>query len=167
VLYTVAWVLLALATWWMARLRVSPFGMALRAGRQNSRRIAAIGLPALRYQLPGYVISAVLCGIAGLLLANLTAFASPSTMSWVVSGELIVMVVLGGMGTVFGPLLGALAFFGVEELLKDMTDHWMAVFGPLIVVVVLLGRVGIVGLLEKLDRRATPATPAQPGAVAE
>ena len=151
--YACALLVLALATWWMARLRVSPFGMVLRGAKQNARRINAIGLPAVQYQLSAYVLSAILCGIAGLLLANLNAFASPSTLSWVVSGDLIVMVVLGGIGTVYGALLGALAFLGLEEVLKHFTEHWMALFGPAIVLVALLGKAGIAGFLEGIDAR--------------
>lgn len=146
--YGVSFVVLVLVTWWLARLRAAPFGMALRGAKQNARRVNAIGLPAQRYQLAAYVISGMLCGVAGMLLANLNAFASPSTLSWTVSGDLIVMVVLGGMGTVFGPLVGALVFLGLEEVLKGVTDHWMAIFGPLIVVMALLGKRGIVGLLD-------------------
>jgi branched-chain amino acid transport system permease protein len=157
--YGVSLAVLVLATWWLARLRVAPFGMALRGAQQNARRVNAVGLPALRYQLAGYVLSGMLCGVAGMLLANLNAFASPSTLQWTVSGELIVMVVLGGMGTVFGPLLGALVFLGLEEVLKGFTEHWMAVFGPLIVLMALVGKRGIVGLLQRLDRvRASNAT---------
>lgn len=152
-LYGVALVVLALATWAMARLRVAPFGMVLRGARQNARRVNAIGLPARRYQLSAYVLSAILCGIAGMLLANLNAFASPSTLSWVLSGELIVMVVLGGIGTVFGAVLGAFAFLGLEEGMKLMTEHWMAIFGLAIVAVALLGKTGIAGLLESADAR--------------
>jgi branched-chain amino acid transport system permease protein len=159
-LYWVALAVLALATWWLARLRVAPFGMALRGARQNARRVNAAGLPVLQYQLAAYVISGVLCGLAGMLLANLNAFASPSLMAWTVSGELIVMVVLGGMGSVFGPLLGALGFLGLEELLKGQTEHWMVVFGPLIVVMAIVGKQGIAGLLQKLDRRRSSGMPA-------
>ncbi len=150
--YVVSFVVLLLATWWLARLRVAPFGMALRGAQQNARRVNAIGLPALRYQLVAYVLSGMFCGVAGLLLANLNAFASPSAMAWTVSGELIVMVVLGGMGTVWGPLLGVLAFLGLEEVLKGLTEHWMALFGPLIVVMALVGKQGLAGLLQRLDR---------------
>lgn len=153
--YWAAFCLLAALTWWMSRLRVTPFGMTLRAARENARRVNAIGLRAPRYQLAAYVISGTICGVAGLLLANLNAFASPGMLSWVISGELIVMVVLGGMGTVFGPLLGAAAFLGVEEILKHLTEHWMAVFGPLIVLMALLGKKGIVGMLQKLDSAST------------
>lgn len=152
-IYAVALIVLALATWWLARLRVSPFGMVLRGARQNARRINAIGLPSQQYLLSAYVLSAILCGIAGLLLANLNAFASPSTLSWIVSGDLIVMVVLGGIGSVYGALLGAFAFLGMEELLKQFTEHWMALFGLAIVLVALLGKTGIVGLLESIELR--------------
>jgi len=146
--YGVSFAVLVLATWWLARLRVAPFGMALRGTQQNARRVDAIGLPARRYQLVAYTLSGMLCGVAGMLLANLNAFASPSTLAWAVSGELIVMVVLGGIGTVFGPLLGALVFLGLEEILKGFTEHWMVVFGPLIVLMSLAGRRGLVGLLD-------------------
>jgi len=151
-IYAVALGILALTTWWLARLRTAPFGMALRGAKTNARRVNAVGLPVLRYQLTAYVISGMICGLAGMLLANLNAFASPSALSWTVSGELIVMVVLGGMGSVFGPVLGALAFLGLEEILKAYTEHWMVIFGPLIVLMSLVGKKGIVGLLQKLDR---------------
>jgi branched-chain amino acid transport system permease protein len=160
-IYPVAFVVLCLVIWWSARLRVAPFGMVLRGARQNPRRINAIGLRGKRYQLTAYVISAVLCGVAGMLLANLTAFASPATLSWVVSGDLIVMIVLGGLGTVFGPLLGAVAFIGAEELLKMATESWAAIFGLAIFLVALLRTAGLAGLLEKLAPRqaSVPATP--------
>jgi len=150
--YLTALVLLVLLTWWLARLRVAPFGMVLRGARQNARRVSAVGFAANRYLLASYVISAVICGIAGLLLANLNAFASPSTLSWVISGDLVVMVVLGGLGTVFGPLFGALAFLGLEEILKLFTAHWLAIFGLVIVLIGLLGRSGIAGFFDGLGR---------------
>jgi branched-chain amino acid transport system permease protein len=164
---TVYWValgLLALVLWWTARLRVAPFGMVLRGARQNPRRINAIGLRSARYQLAAYVLSAVLCGVAGMLLANLTAFASPSTLTWMVSGDLIVMIVLGGIGTVFGPLLGALAFLGLEEVLKMATEYWMAVFGLAIVLIGVLGKAGIAGLLESWGARRPDRPAATPKA---
>lgn len=146
--YAASWLLLAVLTWWMTRLKDAPFGMALRGARQNPRRINAMGLQTRQVQLVAFVISGTVCGLAGLLLANLNAFASPSSMAWTVSGELIVMVVLGGMGTVLGPIVGALVYLGLEESLKALTEHWMAIFGPLIVLLTLIGRKGIVGSLE-------------------
>ena len=158
-LYATALVVLALLTGWMARLRVAPFGMALRGARQNARRINAIGLEARRLQLVAFVISGATCGVSGMLLANLNAFASPSSLAWAVSGELIVMVVLGGIGTVAGPLVGALVFLGLEEVLKGWTEHWMVIFGPLIVLMALVGRRGIVGLIDLWPKAGRPATP--------
>lgn len=148
--YTVYWaalVVLVLLTWWMARLRVSPFGMVLRGARQNQRRINAVGFQANSYLLMSYVLSAMICSVAGFLLANLNAFASPTTLSWIISGDLVVMLVIGGIGTVFGPLLGALAFLGMEELLKLVTTHWLAIFGLVIVVIGIVGKAGLAGLL--------------------
>jgi len=158
-LYIVALVVLALLTWWMARLRIAPFGMALRAARQNARRVNAIGLQAQRLQLVAFVISGAICGVAGMLLANLNAYASPSTLAWTISGELIVMVVLGGIGTVVGPIVGALVFLGLEEVLKGLTEHWMAVFGPLIVLMALVGRRGLVGLVDLWPKARAAAVP--------
>ena len=161
--YTCSLIVLALATYWMARLRVSPFGRVLRAARMNARRVDAMGLPAKQYLLAAYILSAILCGLAGLLLANLNAFASPSTLSWTVSGDLIAMVMLGGAGSVFGAVLGAFAFLGLEEVLKLFTEHWMAVFGPALVLMALLGKAGIAGVFAAVDawlsRHRRPADP--------
>jgi branched-chain amino acid transport system permease protein len=151
--YVIAFIVLVLTIWWLAKLRVAPFGMVIRGAKQNARRVSAAGIPVVRYQLLAYVMSGMLTGVAGLLLANLNAFASPSTLAWSVSGELIVIVVIGGLGTVFGPLMGALVFLGLEEILKGLTEHWMVIFGPLIVIVALLGKNGIMGLLQRFDSR--------------
>lgn len=159
--YVVSLVVLCLLIWWCARLRVSPFGMVLRGARQNVRRTNAIGFRSTRYQLSAYVMSAILCGVAGMLLANLTAFASPATLSWIVSGDLIVMIVLGGLGTVFGPLLGAVVFLGAEEVLKMVTEFWPAIFGLAIFLIALLRAAGVIGLLENLGHRRTPQAAAQ------
>jgi branched-chain amino acid transport system permease protein len=155
--YYFAWGVLVALTWWVVRLRASPFGMTLRAGRQNARRVMSVGLNLQRYQLAAYTLSAVLCGVAGMLLANLNAYASPSSMAWTVSGELIVMVVLGGLGSVFGPFLGALAFLGTEEVLKAATEHWMAVFGLAILAVAMLGKTGLAGWLQKRSAKEVSA----------
>jgi len=135
----------------MKRLVDARFGMVLRGCRINERRMQAMGFPTLRYKLSAYVISSVLCGVAGLLYANLTGYTSPAYMAWTVSGELIVMVVLGGMGTVFGPLVGSLVLLISEEILKALTDRWMMILGPLIVLVVLTARRGVYGYLLDWD----------------
>lgn len=125
----------------------SRFGLVLRASKANERRVKAVGTPTLPYRLVAYVLSALVCALAGFFLANLTGFVSPAYLAWTVSGELIVMVVLGGVGTVLGPILGALGLLLVEEGLKAWTTHWMMVMGPLIVLMVLRLRQGLWGML--------------------
>jgi len=150
-LYYTALALVLAALFVMKRLVDARFGMVLRGCRINERRMQAMGFPTLRYKLSAYVISSVLCGVAGLLYANLTGYTSPAYMAWTVSGELIVMVVLGGMGTVFGPLVGSLVLLISEEILKALTDRWMMILGPLIVLVVLTARRGVYGYLLDWD----------------
>ena len=150
-LYYVAFAFVVGVLLWFNRLIAAPFGMVLRGCRMNERRMKALGFQTTRYKLTAYVISCVLAGVAGLLYANLTGYASPAYFAWTLSGELIVMVVLGGMGTVMGPLVGTLALLSCEEVLKGMTDHWPIVLGPLIILVVLTARRGLYGYLLKGD----------------
>lgn len=160
-LYFVSFLLLCLSLYGCHRLIHSRFGMVIRASKSNERRMRALGYPTFRYRLAVYVLSAALCGVAGLLYGNLTQFGSPSYMAWTTSGELIVMVMLGGMGTLFGPLFGSVAMILTEEWLKSITEHWMVIFGPLIVIVIITSRLGVVGMLQKLDaRRRTAYAPA-------
>ncbi|MCC2596072.1 branched-chain amino acid ABC transporter permease [Pusillimonas sp. MFBS29] len=164
-LYFVALVLLCLSLYACHRLVHSRFGVVIRATKSNEPRMRALGYSTYHYRLVMYVISASLCGVAGLLYANLTQFGSPSYMSWTTSGELIVMVMLGGIGTLFGPLLGALAMILTEEGLKALTEHWMALFGPLLVIIIIKSRLGIAGILQALDqRRGSPANHKQESA---
>ena len=160
VLYAVALVVLFAALYGTRRLVAARFGMVLRGARINERRMLALGFPTFRYRLAAYVISAMLCAVAGVLYANLTQFAAPSYMSWAMSGELIVMVVLGGMGSIMGPLYGAAAMLLTEEALKSITDHWMIIFGPAIVAVAVASRRGIAGLLAGPAGAGTAATAA-------
>ena len=129
------------------RIIGSRFGLVLRATRVNERRVEAVGTAALPYRLTAYVLSALVCAVAGFFLANLTGFVSPAYLAWTVSGELIVMVVLGGVGTVVGPVVGAVGLLLGEEVLKGWTEHWMMILGPLIVLMVLVLRGGLWGLV--------------------
>ena len=98
--------------------------MVIQGARSNERRMRAIGFPTFRYKLTCFVIAGVLCGLAGALLANHTDFISPAMMHWTRSGDLIVMAVLGGMGSVFGPVIGAVALLLLEEALRaDRRRH--------------------------------------------
>ena len=145
------------------RLVNSRFGMVIQGARSNERRMESIGFPTYRYRLACFVIAGTLCGLAGVLLANHTEFVSPAMMHWTRSGDLIVMVVLGGMASSFGPLIGAVALLSLEEalpiLIRAMTfpvfgdaavrmaEYWQIVLGPLFLLVVLFARGGIDGLL--------------------
>ncbi|OVZ56305.1 branched-chain amino acid ABC transporter permease [Pigmentiphaga sp. NML080357] len=167
--YWAAWAVLLASCVFLARLKKSPFGMVLQATHINPRRVNAFGYSVFRVQLAAYVMSGVLTGIAGVLLANLTAFASPSYMSWPVSGELIVMLVIGGLGTIAGPVVGAIAFLVMEEFFKGLTQHWMLIMGPVIVVIALLAKSNF-SWLERLrgvaaPQPSAPETAAEPAAV--
>ena len=138
------------------RLTNSRFGMAIQGARSNDIRMRAIGFPTYRYRLVCFVIAGTLCGLAGALLANQTDFVSPSIMYWTRSGDLIIMVVLGGMATPFGPLIGAVALLVLEEVLSGITEYWQIILGPLLLLVVLFARGGIDGLLAQLDSKVRP-----------
>jgi branched-chain amino acid transport system permease protein len=129
------------------RLVHARFGYVLRGIRANERRMKALGYPTLRFKLAAYVLAACIAAVAGFLLANLTQYASPSYSAWTLSGELIVIVILGGMGTIVGPLVGALGLLLLEEWLSGLTTHWMAPLGIAIVLVVLLAKRGLYGSL--------------------
>lgn len=158
VLYYLTYGLLLAVLFALYRLVHSRFGMVLRGCKSNEQRMKALGFPTLRYKLAAYVISALICVLAGALLANLTRFVAPSYMAWTVSGELIVMIVLGGMGTLFGPVVGAAALLVLEELLSSFKmgvgwldtlvgQHWLAFIGLFIVGVVLVLKQGLYGRL--------------------
>ena len=134
------------------RLVRSPFGLVLRATKVSERRVNAVGLNSLPYRLAAYVFSAQVCALAGFFLANLTGFVSPDYLKWSISGELIVMVLLGGLGKVFGPLVGATALLLIEEFLKALTEHWPLILGPLIVLMVIFLRRGLWSLLEGREK---------------
>lgn len=134
------------------RLVNSRFGMVVQGARSNEARMRAIGFPTYRYKLLCFVIAGVMCGLAGALSATNNDFISPSVMYWTRSGDLIIMVVLGGMGTLFGPVFGAVALLVLEETLSGITEYWQIILGPLLLLVVLFARGGIDGLLRKVGR---------------
>ncbi|MGB6704904.1 MAG: branched-chain amino acid ABC transporter permease, partial [Pseudolabrys sp.] len=120
--YYICLALLCAAIYLVWRLINSRFGMAIQGARSNDTRMRAIGFPTYRYKLTCFVIAGTLCGLAGALLANHTDFVSPAMMYWTRSGDLIIMVVLGGMGSTFGPLFGAVALLVLEEVLSGITE---------------------------------------------
>jgi branched-chain amino acid transport system permease protein len=130
----------------------SRFGLVVQGLRSNEARMQTIGFPATRYRLVCFVIAGTLCGLAGALLANNTDFVSPAVMYWTRSGDLMVMVILGGMGSLFGPVLGAIVYLVLEEFLSQVTEYWALIMGPLLLLIVIFGRGGIMGLLGRLGR---------------
>jgi branched-chain amino acid transport system permease protein len=151
------------------RLVNSRFGLVVQGIRSNELRMRAIGFPAYRYKLTCFVIAGVMCGLSGALIANHTDFVSPAMMFWTRSGDLIVMVVLGGMGTLFGPLFGAVALLLLEQFLPAVIsaavrlfdpvnatkagEYWQIVLGPLLLLIVLFARGGIDGLLKTIGEK--------------
>jgi branched-chain amino acid transport system permease protein len=165
--YYLCLVILMASIYLVWRLVNSRFGMVIQGSRSNDRRMRAIGFPTFRYRLACFVIAGMMCGLAGVLLANHTDFISPAMMHWTRSGDLIVMVVLGGMGSLFGPTIGAVAFLALEEFLPPLIkpfgylitwltgidashagEYWQLVFGPMLLLVVLFARGGIDGFLK-------------------
>src|SRR5947199_6487921 len=129
------------------RIVHSRFGVLLQGVRSNERRMIALGFPSFRYKLTAFVIAGAVCGVAGALFANLTLFVSPSIMHWTRSGEILMMVILGGIGTLFGPVLGAAAYLLLESVLARWSEHWQAILGPLLILVVLFSKSGLLGVL--------------------
>jgi branched-chain amino acid transport system permease protein len=139
--------LLVLVVLLVRRLADSRFGMVIRAARSNEARTRAIGLSPYRYRLAAFVIAGGICGLAGALLINHTAYLTPDFMHWTRSGDILFMVILGGIGSTVGPVLGALVLLVLENALSNWTEHWQIILGPLLVVVVLFARRGLAGLL--------------------
>jgi branched-chain amino acid transport system permease protein len=148
-LYYFSLALLVLTLYLSWRFVHARFGRVLRGAKSNARRMRVLGFPVLRYQVAAYVVSGCICGVAGLLLANLTKFATPAYMFWTVSGDLIVMVMLGGIATIVGPVLGAAVYVILESVLAAYTQHWMLILGPIIVLIALLARRGLYGFVSR------------------
>ncbi len=146
VLYYVSFALLLAVLWAFHRIVRSRFGMVIRGAKVNERRMTALGYPVFRYKLTAFVIAGSVCGLAGALLANQVLFISPSAMHWTRSGEIMIMVILGGMGSLFGPVVGTTAYLLLEHWLSNATEHWQALMGPFLILVVLFAKQGILGI---------------------
>jgi branched-chain amino acid transport system permease protein len=143
------WLCLALLVAWLwlqQRIVRSRFGRVLEGIRQNERRMAAMGIAVYPYKLAAFTIAGMGCGMAGALTVNYLRFVSPDLMAWQKSGELMIMVILGGMGTLLGPVVGAAALVGLEYVLGGITEHWQFILGPILLLVVLFARGGIIAM---------------------
>jgi branched-chain amino acid transport system permease protein len=152
-LYYWIFALLLASLFFVYRLVYSRFGRVIVGSRFNEPRMQALGFDTYRYRLTCYVISAMMCSLAGMLLGNFTGFISPDMIGWARSGELIFMVIIGGAATIFGPLVGTIMFVVLEEALSAITVYWHLIFGMLLVALVLFGKGGIHGWLSRLDRK--------------
>jgi branched-chain amino acid transport system permease protein len=139
--------LLALILFFTARLARSNFGLMLGAARQNEARVAAIGQRPYRLYLIAFTISGAITGLAGALFADLNRFVSPVMFSWQTSGEIMVFVILGGVGRVFGPVAGAALFILLEHSLGGLSDYWHIYLGAILLGTVLFARGGLFGLI--------------------
>lgn len=160
-LYFLIWGVLVLVGVMLMVIVRSRFGVTLQAIKSNEMRVEAMGLVPLHYKLVSYVMSAMICGLAGALFASWQEYVSPDIMHWTRSGELMIIIILGGLGTLAGPIIGAIVFLLLEEFLPLMletllpayAENWMIIFGPLLVLVVLFGRGGLVGLINRIIDR--------------
>jgi branched-chain amino acid transport system permease protein len=140
------------ACWFMLTACIvrSRFGFVLSGLRQNERRMAAIGIAPYRYRLVAFVIAGMGAGLAGALMANYLRFVSPDMMHWTKSGELMMMVILGGAGTLTGPLLGAAAMVGLETFLAAQTENWQLYLGFILLTIVMLKPGGLAAIFDRL-----------------
>lgn len=150
--FLICYGLLLLALIFFRQLRDSRFGAALQGARQNETRLAALGIRPFPVRLTGFVISAMITAIAGSLYADLTRFVSPSMLSWHLSGELIVIVILGGAGRLYGPVAGAALYVLLEFLLGSLTERWQLFLGLILLGTVLYARGGLIGLIAGRER---------------
>ena len=144
--YYVCLIVLGLFLFAAHRIVHSRFGMVIQGCRENERRMRSLGFATFRYRLVCFIIAGAGAGLAGALIANQTEYVSPSLMHWTRSGQILVMVLLGGMGTLFGPVAGAATLLLMEEVLSIYTEHWMVYLGPFLILVVLFAKRGIYGL---------------------
>ncbi len=145
--YAICLVILMLALWINARLAKSSFGLALSVARQNTERVRNIGLDPTSIKLVAFVISGAITGLAGALFADLNRFVSPTMFSWQLSGEIMVFIIIGGIGRLYGPVLGAIIFVTLEHFLGGISEYWLVFLGLLLLLIVLFSRGGLVGLL--------------------
>ena len=139
-LYYLGLALLVASYVFVARIVRSPFGMVIQGARQNDRRVKAVGFATYRYKLACFTVSGVLGGVAGILFVNAEAYMSPAALHWTRSADLVIMVLLGGMTSLIGPVVGAAAYIILEVVLSAWTNYWQAVLGPLLILIVLFGK---------------------------
>lgn len=155
--YYLALALFALTWWLLARVVNSPFGWTLRGIRENEGRLQALGYATFRHKLTAFAISGALAGVAGLLLAHSQLIASPEMLYWTTSGQAMIMLIVGGAGTLQGPILGAATVRLLRNFISSSTERWETLMGVVFILFVLFARQGLLGLLT--FQRDAPRTP--------
>ncbi len=140
----------------MALIRSSAFGQVLKGLRQSEIRVSQLGFSVRHYKVGALIISGIYAGIAGGLLASLMSFISPQIMQWTVSGDLLIMALLGGAGTLFGPIIGVALVEFLREELSAATSHWSGVLGLTFVLCTIFLPTGVIGIARRFKR--TPAS---------
>ena len=133
----------------------SPFGHALVGIRDNEHRMSALGFNTFAYKYVCYILSAVIAGVSGLLFAFFNGYVNPSELHWIWSGDALMIMFIGGVGTFWGPLLGAIAYTGLRYWISSYTMYWFGIEGIIFILVVLFFRGGIAGFLMNLRRKRT------------
>ena len=154
--YYVVLAILATTLYLLRRLLNARFGQVIQAIRENETRMEAIGFPTYRYKLICFVIAGAVAGLAGALIANQNSFVSPNLLQWTQSGTLMLMVILGGVGYLYGGVLGAVVFLVLEEVLSSYTSHWQLGLGVVLLIIVLYARQGLAGLIAELAQKRAP-----------
>ncbi|SNT09960.1 branched-chain amino acid ABC transporter permease [Tropicimonas sediminicola] len=147
--FGLCYALLLVALWLFHRLHRARFGLALEGARQNPERVQALGIRPFQVRLLAFILSGAITGLAGALYADLNRFVSPAMLGWQTSGELIVLIILGGVGRLCGPVAGAGLFFLLEHWLGGLSEFWQFWFGLILLCVVLFARGGLIGALAK------------------
>ena len=155
-LYYVALVVFAVVFVAIQRLLNARFGHALQAIRENETRMSALGFAVYRYKLAAFTLAGALAGLAGALMANQSGFVSPSLLQWNQSGMLMIMVILGGVGQLYGGLVGATVFLVLEEVLSSYTIYWQFALGAVLLAVVLVAPNGLTSLRWRRTRAGAP-----------
>ncbi|MCX7561228.1 branched-chain amino acid ABC transporter permease [Sulfitobacter sp. F26204] len=149
--YGICFVLLCAALFLVDRINKSPFGLALNGAHQNEERVQTVGINVYRVRLVAFVISGAITGLAGALFADLNRFVSPTMFSWQISGEIMIFIILGGVGRLFGPVLGAALYILLEHFLGGLSEYWFIYLGAILLGVVLFAKGGIIGKLAKRE----------------
>jgi branched-chain amino acid transport system permease protein len=152
--YYLIFVFVAAALWFVSRVLNSPFGAVIEAVRENEKRTAACGFDVARTRLLVFVLSAIICGLAGTLRALHLSIVPIDSLHYLQSGQGVMMCLLGGMGTFFGPFVGAALFLYLEDVVTTLTKHWMAVVGVIFIVFVLFFPRGVWGSLMRWLQRS-------------